>query len=902
MVTASLLVWIRIHFASVWGMRAAYVPLMPAMIVITVFMGLGPGLAGALVGSFLLETMLLSALLKSPIFFGSAIGRVAMVVFFILVIGWLSNQWKKALQQLKHSRQEKERVSKEYYEVEKLLLTAFNEIAGGFVLYKVIDNGLDGSSDYLIMEFNHTFEQITGGTRQDLIGKRVSQIPSVGDFDVIRDQPQRFLKDPALTDEVYVPRTKRYYKVSTCVLPQKRLFVTYLDVTERKRYEHSLHIKKMRLAETTQLLSSILEHTFVMVAYFDAKLDFIWVNRTFATNCGRDPEYYVGKNLFDIYDTELARTIFHQVLTTGETFFASEAPFTFKNRPELGMTYWDFNIVAVRDEQQKVIGLVMSLVEMTEQVKARKTTKDSEKLLKKVLETLPVGVWITDRDGTIIHGNPAGHAIWDECWQASVKESERSPNGLHDGTRQIAPEEWGVLRALQQDKAWLDEEIQIRSSDGSLKILLNSAIPLHSDSKEIIGVLCVNQNITERKKMESELRSAKEYAENLIQTANVVVLGLDTSGRITVFNHAAEKILGFKQEEVLGRSFFDTAVPINEKTNVAEEFHHIIAEKMGPLQLERTIITKSGEMRHFSWQNNFVRKDGKIIGTISCGLDITDRIVMEKELLEAKQQAEKANQAKNQFLSHMSHDLRTPLNAIMGMTDLVLMTELTERQKENLSYVKYSSTILLGLINDVLDFAKIEAGQLKLVSSEFNLIDLIHHQAELGRTIIKEKPILFDLRLESNFVTNVIGDHLRLSQIFSNLLSNAIKFTASGQVTLSGRVLKRSRDSICLQFEVTDTGIGIPADKIAIIFECFNQADSSIAKRYGGSGLGLAITKGLVSQMNGTIAVKSEPGRGSQFIFTVCLKDAAYASYGPKEAIMSVDNGCCSSSSLPLLN
>ncbi|MCP3941503.1 MAG: response regulator [Desulfobacteraceae bacterium] len=246
--------------------------------------------------------------------------------------------------------------------------------------------------------------------------------------------------------------------------------------------------------------------------------------------------------------------------------------------------------------------------------------------------------------------------------------------------------------------------------------------------------------------------------------------------------------------------------------------------------------------------------------------------LLEKAVAKAKKmtlEAEMANKARGDFLSSMSHEIRTPMNAIIGLTDLVLKTKLKKKQSDYLGKVLFSSKSLLGIINDILDFSKIEAGKLKLENIDFILPDILNNIVSIFYVSTAERQIELMISLDDDVPWYMIGDPLRLGQILTNLTSNAVKFTPQGEILISVSLVKKNTDLVRLCFSVSDTGIGIPPDKVSSLFKSFSQADSSTTRKYGGTGLGLSICKRLVEMMNGKIWVESKFGEGSSFIFEV---------------------------------
>jgi PAS domain S-box-containing protein len=330
-------------------------------------------------------------------------------------------------------------------------------------------------------------------------------------------------------------------------------------------------------------------------------------------------------------------------------------------------------------------------------------------------------------------------------------------------------------------------------------------------------------------------------------------------------NPAWEQILGWTVEDLTTRPFLDFIHP-DDQSATLDEMEKLTAGQHSTIAFENRYRTKGGGYRWLMWTAAPFSGDQLIYATAR---DVTERRQMEQQLRDLREAAEAASAAKSEFLARMSHEIRTPMNAIIGMADLLWESQLGPEQREYVRIFRRAGNNLLDLINDILDLSKIEAGGVEITKADFDLSDVIERSLEIIAVQAHEKGLELVSQVAPDVTLDLIGDSLRMRQILLNLLGNAVKFTERGEVVLRVERAGESPDAIRLAFSVSDTGIGIPRDKQAVIFENFAQADTSTTRTHGGTGLGLAIAKRLVGLMGGNLAVDSEPGQGSTFRFVL---------------------------------
>jgi PAS domain S-box-containing protein len=416
----------------------------------------------------------------------------------------------------------------------------------------------------------------------------------------------------------------------------------------------------------------------------------------------------------------------------------------------------------------------------------------------------------------------------------------------------------------------------------------------------------LRQEVIERKKVEKaleehrdglsrtiqnkteELKATNDQLEYLIEASLDPIIISDKSTYIIRANKAFMKLLGYSEQEVLGEplnSFF-ILTPGSYETSTGD-ITEILQKDIDSAIEKVSGLLETGSARN--WGAWLQTKNGKAIPAVanvvllyndnsenagSFGIfhDRTEQRKYELELINAKEEAEQANQAKSAFLANMSHEIRTPMNGVIGFTDLLLNSELNNEQIDFAQTIKRSGEALLALINDILDFSKIEAGKTSIENIEFDIEMLAYDVCEIIKPRISLKNVAMLCRIDDNLPAQVKGDPHRFRQILINLLGNAAKFTKKGEIELSLHVEKELEDKILIITKVRDTGIGIPENKTKTIFDVFEQVDGSTTRKYGGSGLGLSICKKIALLMDGDITVESKPDAGCTFIFSAWLK------------------------------
>jgi len=656
---------------------------------------------------------------------------------------------------------------------------------------------------------------------------------------------------------------------SVTALSDGKRLVSYYDISPMKEREAQLAdaLEKAKLAEA--VINSVPNPMFVK----DAQLRFVMANQAFASLFDTTPEKMLGKTGADLVgsgDVAKFEESERQVLVTGQIFEIEE---------DFEFTGIGRSRIVRKNRVQTSSGtdyVACSIFDITDLKRRETEREEARSYVASVLETLPAGVIIYDRNDCFVLANDKIKEALPAMIPAMQpgKPLREAVQTAHAAGyfRQSGDPELDRLYDVDRE-AWIDGYVDRYHAVNAVFERQNpdgrwfQAFDTRKPDGTYVGV---RVDITELKRREDELRQTMAQIELYRHVLDDLPAStyVKTSDLAFEFvNKAWTEVSGIPREEALGKTDLDFFGPEGE--GFAERDRAVLAKGKTD-ETEESLTHRDGTVRQLiAKKSRLVSADG-VVYLIGSSTDISELKQRESELQEAQQRAVLADRAKSEFLANMSHEIRTPMNGVLGMAELLAKSDLDPRQKTFTDIIVKSGNALLTIINDILDFSKIDAGQLVLDPAPFNLAEAIEDVATLVSARAKEKNLEMIVRVEPGLHDSYVGDVGRVRQIITNLLGNAVKFTDTGHV-LVDVTGKEDGENTLLQVSVTDTGIGIPAEKLKQVFDKFSQVDASSTRRHEGTGLGLAITSRLVALMGGEIGVQSREGEGSTFWFTVTL-------------------------------
>ncbi len=556
-------------------------------------------------------------------------------------------------------------------------------------------------------------------------------------------------------------------------------------------------------------------------------------------------------------DIEQSRVALHQMLATGTL----TARFEQRLRHKDGTLRWfSLSSSPVKDATGQICYLLGSAHDITPYKQLADELRESADFFTSVINALPDPVLVKDENHRTIAVNEA------HCRLAGLTAAQIL---RADGIDPTPPDELAIYHAhddrVLASSGPVENESLLTDADGVRHVISSKKVAhrLPSGKRIIIGTI---RDITERKQIEAQLQHEQALLRHLLDTIPDPIFYKDRDGAYLGCNRAFEALTGSNAQEIIGKT------PRDLFRDVAEAFvaqDRLVLEEQRTLRVEQSVTYPDGhQARLDTLLTPFHAPDGALLGLLGISRDITERKAAEEALRSAKEAAESANQTKSTFLSTMTHELRTPMNGVLGLTGLLLDTELNPEQLDLVNTIRVSGDTLLTLINDILDFSKIEANKLELEIHNFNLRHCIEESLDLVASQATAKGLNLAYLVDPGIPAQIGQDSTRVRQILTNLLSNAVKFTERGEIVVRVQGTPHATGWE-LHFHVQDSGMGIPPDQLGMLFQSFSQLDASTTRRFGGTGLGLAISKRLAELMGGAMWVESEVGRGSTFHFTL---------------------------------
>ncbi len=749
----------------------------------------------------------------------------------------------------------------------------------------------DENGKYL--KVNPTACNITGYDESELLQKSIRDMlpddvrdAGFNHFQKIQADGHGFTEIPFLTKK----GERRIWSVTATKLSEKRFLGFVEDITKRKKAEEDLRQSELRLR-------TIFETSSAGIIIVDTNGKISQANQCLAEMFACPLEAIIGT----AYPAFIHPDERQDGTDTMQAMLENRADTVFTQRHYLradGSDFWGY-ISGRRmvDSNGKFIGLLGIISDITDRKRAEDDLRRKTAILEAQVETSLDGIMIVDSQGQRILTNERLLDMWNV--PAEIRNEINDEALLQYVVGKTQNPEQFLAKVTHLYAHWQEtSRDEIAFKDGM--VLDRYSSPVICRDGEYYGRIWIFQDITKYRHAQEALRESEQRLADIIDFLPDATFAVDREGKVIAWNRAIEEMTGFLKAEMIGKGNYHYSVPFYGKhrpilidlifmdRKEIEDKYYFVLRKGDQLIAETFIPRLNGKEGVFLWgiASPLYDHSGGIVGAIESIRDITRYKQFEEDLKNTNLQletaskhaqqmarmAEQANAAKSEFLANMSHEIRTPLNGVIGMIGLLQDLDLNAEQREYVEIARVSGEMLLSLINDILDFSKIEARKLELEMLDYDLHSLLKDTTDLLTIDVREKGLELVCIVEPKVPSLLRGDPGRLRQILVNLGGNAVKFTEKGKIVIHVSLQSEDDRNATLRFAVSDSGIGIPADRQKILFSPFTQMDSSTTRQYGGTGLGLAICKQLVKLMGGNIGLQSEVGKGSTFWFTATFE------------------------------
>jgi PAS domain S-box-containing protein len=648
------------------------------------------------------------------------------------------------------------------------------------------------------------------------------------------------------------------------------------DITERKKAEEALRESEERYRQLSEDMP-----LFVSAFLPDGTLTYL--NKTLAEWEDQTPKDMIGKNFFEFLspaDHEKVRDILG-ALTPQQPIETHEQRYL---RQDGRVIYHEWTNRAFFNELGQPIRYQAVGLDITDRKQAEEALRESEKKYSLLINNANEAI-IVAQDGLFKFVNPMALELLGANFEQELIDRP-FPKFVHPDDRRTVVENY--RRRIANEEAPQRYVFRVLTTDGIVKWVEISARLIEWQGRP--ATLNFLTDITERRRAEEALMESEQRLMDIIDFLPDATLVIDKNGRVIAWNKAIEAMTGILAKDMIGKGNYEYALPfygtrrpilidliLKADKDIESGYNQI--ERKGRVLMGESYMPNMRGGSVYLLGSAAVLYDfaGNVFGAIESIRDITENKVAEDHLIEAKEAAEAAVRSKSDFLANMSHEIRTPLNAVLGLTGLLLNSDLTAQERNYVETVRSSGNTLLSVINEILDYSKIEGGKMELESQPFHLRECIAVAVDLVKAAADQKGLAIKCELDQSIPEYFKGDVTRLRQILVNLLGNAVKFTHDGTIEISvtgTAIAAKDGKKYELHFSISDTGIGIPEEKLDRLFQSFSQVDSTTTRKYGGTGLGLAISRKLVELMAGEIWVVSKPGVGSTFHFTIQVEKA----------------------------